>query len=114
MARRKQHLKYQVKKGRINKTTEGTADDRRADGSAIGVAEKGLAPTVKKMTSKSSVEKTKEFTKLPETETKFIRKEIIYILSVAAFLGLVYVVIYFVFKNTGLDEWLSSFIRLNK
>lgn len=115
MARRKQHLKYQAKKGRISKVVEDTTNNQAADsGGAVDVIEDQLVRTSEKANGKTPIEKTKEFTKLPESETKFIRKEIIYILLVVAFLGLIYIVIYLIFRNTGLDEWLSGFISLNK
>lgn len=112
MARRKQHLKYQAKKGRIIKNEGNSSDDQKSNNGDN--ANKKLVTKPQTAKTKTLPDTTIEYTKLDKAETKFIRKEIIYILFVVVFLLVVYVVIYLIFKNTGLDEWLSGFIRLNK
>ena len=111
MARRKQHLKYQAKKGRILKNEGNYLDEQQPNNDDTN---KNLATKSQIAKTKASHDKTIEYTKLDKTETKFIRKEIIYIIFVMVFLLVIYVVIYLIFKNTGLDEWLSGFIRLNQ
>lgn len=128
MSRRKQHLKYQAKKGRISDDSKSrddskTSDDSKAKDDSKNSAEITQTPieAVKNNQDDANItaakapkqKELKEFTKLPESETKFVRKEIVYIISVVAFLCLLYGVIFLLFKNTGLDEWLSGFIRLN-
>jgi flagellar biosynthesis/type III secretory pathway M-ring protein FliF/YscJ len=125
MSRRKQHLKYQAKKGRVGTdgqvSNEGkTSPDNKVSAEITRTSTKitknsnaDVDITAVKAVKESKRNELKEFTKLPESETKFVRKEIIYIISVVAFLCLLYGVIFLLFKNTGLDEWLSGFIRLN-
>lgn len=62
-------------------------------------------------TSAAKVEK-QDFTKLPESETQFVRREIVYIGLIALVLLVFYLVIFLVFRFTAVDEWLSGLIQL--
>lgn len=108
MARKKQHLRYQAKKGRLQTTT--SSDDASQSESDIAPQKQGVSTSEVK---KKSPQKAKaEFTKLPESETRFVRKEIVYISFIALFLLILYTIIFLIFRFTGVDEWLSELVRL--
>lgn len=107
MARKKQHLRYQAKKGRIHTAASADESTTPAAGSQIDTAEQNSSH--KKRAVK--VEK-QDFTKLPESETQFVRREIVYIGLIALVLLVFYLVIFLVFRFTAVDEWLSGLIQL--
>lgn len=101
--KRKRHLRYQQKKGKTVATGSGVDSEAVVDESVS--SHQTDAP--QKRTAEA-----KEFTKLPESETRFIRKELVYIALVALAVIVVYVGIFIVFRTTQLDEWLNSLIQL--
>lgn len=106
MARKKQHLRYQAKKGRLQSTLGESAESDRVGKKYVKTDMKNTLEKSKKNSSRV------EFTKLPASETQFVRREIFYIGFTSLVLAIVYIIIFFAFRYTGLDEWLSSFIRL--
>ncbi len=107
MARKKQHLRYQAKKGRMH--TVASADEVSTPAAASQVETEKRDSVDKKTITK---EQKQEFTKLPESETQFVRREIIYIGFIALVLLAFYLVIFLVFRFTAVDEWLSGLIQL--
>ncbi len=107
VARKKQHLRYQAKKGRAQ-TAASTDEVSARVATPQSIADKKLNSD-KKNTTK--VDK-QDFTKLPESETQFVRKEIVYIALIALILLVFYLVIFVTFRFTGVDEWLSGLIQL--
>jgi hypothetical protein len=110
VARKKQHLRYQAKKGRSqsikNESTKLKKSDVKSDNDVVNTSK-----NLKKKYDKSI---PAEVTKLSDTETKFIRKEIIYIGFISLVLVIFYIIIFLVFKYSSIDEWLSSFIQLGQ
>lgn len=101
--KRKRHLRYRQKKSKS--VTTGS----RADSEAV--ADESVSKTENNAPRKRKAE-AKEFTKLPERETRFIRKELVYIALVAFAVIIAYIGIFLVFRTTQLDEWLNSLIQL--
>lgn len=109
MARKKQHLRYQAKKGRLQKEV-GTSLESVNDKIEKGPIQTDVVNTTAKVKKKKA--HSTEFTKLPASETKFVRREIIYIGFIALILVIFYLAVFLIFRYTGFDEWLSSFIKL--
>lgn len=111
-SKRKRHLQYQAKKGRLqsspdSEATETTPENKLQD---KHVVTKKTKNDVNKST-KNLVETT-EISRLPESETTYVKKELVYLLLVALLLAAIYLAIWLLFKYTGIDESLYSFIKL--
>lgn len=102
--KRKRHLRYQQKKGNVVATGSRAGSTEPKDKPVSGPEATTL--------NKRKVD-TKDFTKLPEIETRFIRKELVFIALVALAVIIGYIGIFLVFRTTQLDEWLNSLIRLS-
>lgn len=112
--KRKQHLKYQAKKGRLQSdvvTADESKSGQAVSNSSQAVQTEEESISVVKNTAKSTKKPT-EISKLPEGEVAFVRRELIYLVFVAMILLVFYLVIWLVFKYTGIDEYLYSLIKL--
>lgn len=107
MARKKQHLRYQAKKGRMH--TAASADEVSTPAAASQVDTAKENSSHKKNAAKVE---NQDFTKLPQSETQFVRREIVYIGLIALVLLVFYLVVFLVFRFTTVDEWLSGLIQL--
>lgn len=110
MARKKQHLRYQAKKGRSQSIKSESTKLKKADVKS----DNDVVNTSNNLKKKHDNSVFTEITKLSDTETKFIRKEIIYIGFISLVLVIFYVIIFLVFKYSSIDEWLSGFIQLGQ
>lgn len=101
--KRKRHLRYQQKKGKA--VAAGSQLDPEV------TPDNSVTSRTTKASQKAQVT-AKEFTKLSASETRFIRKELVYIAVVAAVVIVAYIGIFIVFRTTQVDEWLNSLIQL--
>ncbi len=109
--KRKRHLKYQAKKGRT--TVSLVEQEVTEKGSqSIQVDTKGSQQIYDAKNTSKKLDEKQSITRLPQTEVAFVRRELVYLLFVAMVLLALYVVIWFVFRYTRVDEALYSFIRL--
>lgn len=106
VARKKQHLRYQAKKGRLQ--TAAQSEVTREETPKTASSSKASQEP-----DKLSKRQPQEFTKLPDSETQFVRKEIVYIGFITLVLAILYIIIFLLFRFTGVDEWLSGLIRLS-
>lgn len=112
-SKRKRHLQYQAKKGRLLVAEDSKVEAVEAHPSSAASTVEGDSITrkdVKKSTKKVSTPAV--ISKLPDSETRYIKKELVYLLFIALLLAALYLVIWLIFKYTQIDESLYSLIKL--
>lgn len=112
-SKRKRHLQYQAKKGRLqvaeDSTVEAIEGNPSQEASAVAsdsITKKDVKKSTKKVGTPAVV------SKLPDSETRYIKKELVYLLFIALLLATLYLVIWLIFKYTQIDESLYSLIKL--
>ena len=115
-AKRKRHLRYQAKKSHANEqeavlsSTNSAADGKKSHQKLpFQAGETARNKSVERPTKRE----LESYTKLPAEETKFIRRELIYIAIIAVVIIVLYIGILLLFRITQIDEWLNSLIKLN-
>lgn len=107
VARKKQHLRYRAKKTHSQTESAGEVKAIQRDKSRAVQQDKKKVVKLEPQTIENQ-----DFTRLPESETRFVRKEIIYIFFIALVLMLLYLAIFLIFRYTTADDWLNQLIGL--